>query len=1361
MKYFAFLIFLLGSELALQAQSGQYQFAHLDINNGLSHNNVTCFFKDRKGFLWIGTPSGLNRFDGYTVKKYFSDLQDSASLKGNGILAIYELPGEKMMVITSDGGISVYDPQLDHFLNELPQPMKDAGILTDLDQVVHDAQGNYGFIPRRGGIYWYTNSGAGWIKPDSSNENSIKPSPIRNFIQSKDGSYWLIHADGWLEQIEIKGTSHKVIYRTDRLRTGDEDSNFKILEDLDGDLWICRMSANGGIYLVDRKTKTFTAINKDSKGWQLSSNLVSGGIVDSYNQVWVGTDHGGVNIIYKKKKSVQTVMHHDEDFHSLGQNSITAIYRDDQDIIWIGTFKRGVSYYHEKLIRFPLFQHSLFEPNSLPFNDVNRFVEDKKGNLWIGTNGGGLIYFDRTTNRFQQYRHDPQNANSLSSDVIVSLAIDAQGILWIGTYFGGLNSFDGKRFTRYVPDARSSSQSGRSIWEIFEDSQKQLWIGTLDAGLYTLDRKTGVFTRHEVSSPYISSILEDREGNLWIGTVLGIDVWMKKTGRFVHYGNEKGNKNSLSNNSILDMREDKQGRIWIATQGGLNLFQKHNQTFKVIREADGLPSNAILTLLVDNHGNLWMSTANGISNIIFTKTATDSLAYVLKNYDEADGLQGKQFNENAALKTSQGELIFGGANGFNIFKPEELKLNQVPPNVVLTDFQLFNKSIRAGEAMDNTVILTKSISESNKVILASDQNVFSIEFAALNFLHAEKNKYKYQLEGFNKDWLTTDARARRITFTNLDPGDYTFRVKAANNDGVWNEQGASLKIKVLPPFWKTKTAFAFYFVFILTALFITRRLIQQRERMKFVIRQERQEAVRMHQLDMMKIKFFTNVSHEFRTPLSLIIAPLEKLLRQTNDEEQQKQFQLIQRNAKRLLNLVNQLLDFRKMEVQELKFNPSEGDIIAFLSETVSSFNDLSEKKHIRLEFKSSVSSLETFFDKDKLEKIVLNLLSNAFKFTHENGEVFVDVEITSEADQHYLILRVKDSGIGIPKEKQDRIFERFFQNDLPESMVNQGSGIGLSITKEFVRIHGGTIRVESEPGAGSCFIVVLPIREILNVVTQPAAPEPVREPSIHEAVIYQDHSKPLLLLVEDNEDFRFYLKDNLSQTYHVMEAKDGLEGWIKILEHLPDLIVSDVMMPHLNGIELTRKVKTDQRVSHIPIILLTARTAEEQKLEGFEAGSDEYLTKPFNFEILLSRIRHLIEQREKFQKAFPKQVGVKASELNITSLDEKFIKDAIKCVEDNIESPDFSVEDLSRHLAISRAHLYKKIHALTGKSPLEFMRTIRLQQAAQFLEKSQLTVAEVAYKVGFNNPKYFAKYFKEQYGVLPSVYSGSRKLKN
>jgi signal transduction histidine kinase/ligand-binding sensor domain-containing protein/DNA-binding response OmpR family regulator len=1360
------------------AQAEQYKFKHLNINDGLSHSEITSIFKDSRGFIWIGTAAGLNRFDGYNVKKFTHDPRDTTSLIDNTIIQVCETP-EGLLAVVTAAGLTLYDSRTEKFVRYLDDFYRKYRVREgSLANIVKDRAGYFWFVepfriirfdPFKNSTLFMTN-----IQGDSS---TISPESIASFATDTLGNSWIIHRDGVLEKIASTPGSISVSLRNSYLSTlnGKKSFGYFMMADTEGDLWLAALDDNQGIYYFSTKKNRFEHFTNKSGRAMLNTNLIGGIVQDNDGKIWVGTDHGGVNIIDKKDFSVRYVYHRDEDDKTLAQNTIKTMYRDDQGIIWIGTYKRGVSYYHEGIYRFDVYKHYSLSPSSLPYADVNRFVEDEDGNLWIGTNGGGLIYYDRINGKFRQYRNDPADPGSISSDVIVSLCIDSEKKLWIGTFYEGLNMFDGTKFTRYKHDIDDpTSLSGRSVWEILEDSRKNLWIGTLDGGVSLFERDKNKFRRLKVGGPnaiqstYIAAITEDKNGNIWFGTSVGIDVLLRKTGQFEHFSYSTSNHNSLSNNSVLDIEEDSKGRIWVGTREGLNLFDPRTKTFRSFWPEQGLPHNTVLTILEDNNGNIWMSSPNGLTQMRTSTEANGEIKLSFNYFTEPDGLQGLQFNENAAYKTRNGELIFGGPYGFNIFDSDDLKETPNRPKVVFTDFQLYQKSIGIGEEIDGRVILSQSITEADEIVLPPNKNFFSIEFSALNYLHPEKNKYEYRLEGLNTGWLPVDQGMHKIAFTSLSHGDYLLRVRAANEEGIWSEHEASLKLTVLPPFWKTNTAFLIYGILLVGVLYLARKLIQQREQMKFAIEQERQEAIRMHELDMMKIKFFTNVSHEFRTPLTLILTPLEKLIRQGKDEDLKNQHQLIHRNAKRLLNLVNQLLDFRKMEVQEIRFNPSEGDILAFIREAVYSFSDLSEKKSIKLEFRSSIESLETIFDPDKLEKILFNLLSNAFKFTPEHGKVTVTTDVENANGSKVLRVDVCDTGIGIPADKHTKIFKRFFQNDLPQRMVNQGSGIGLSITKEFVKIHGGKIRVESEPGKGSCFSVLLPVKEVFKTLPESSAghhnghavPASMVVPEVADvrAVDPDGSRKHLLLLVEDSDDFRVYLKDNLKLYYTIVEARNGQEGWRETLSRQPDLIVSDIMMPEMNGIDLCRKIKTDERVSHIPVILLTARSSEEQKLEGFETGADEYISKPFNFEILESRIRNLIQQREKSHKIFRKTLDVKASELNITPLDTKFIENALKCVELNISSPDFSVEHLGRELGISRAYLYKKILALTGKSPLEFIRTIRLQHAAQLLAKSQLTVSEIAYKVGFNNPKYFTKYFKEEFNILPSNYAATKK---
>ncbi|GAA3912297.1 response regulator [Chitinophaga oryziterrae] len=1334
--------------LLLQAQTSQsqYQFTRIDIAQGLSANQVNTILKDSQGFMWFGTMSGLNRYDGYTFKVFRHDTRDTTSLSDNFITRLTEGP-DGLIWVTNRYGQNIYNPATGTFERHPGKIMKQWGIPGDsINNIMKDSRGNFWFIVPDSGLYCYYPSVKHATRVPHVEHNIYTPSTnaIACMVQDKNKTIWILHTDGMLDMMD---ETYRQVFPYSHMPAQPGSSplqNYEMIADTDGDLWIFSNSDVQGVYSFNTK-KGFTHYDQNSSPLKLNNNIVRGVVQDNQGLIWVGTDHGGVNVIDKKHQSIEYLVNNSENPKSLGQNSINALYRDNSGIIWIGTYKRGLSYYHENIVKFPLFQHQVYAANSLPYDDVNRFAEDASHNLWIGTNGGGLIYYDRTHNTYKQYLHDAANANSPSGNVIVSLWIDHNQKLWIGSYFGGLDCFDGQHFTHYRHDpANPSSLSDNSVWEIFEDSKHQLWIGTLSGGLDLLNPATGVFQHFQKGQPnsirsaYISALLEDKQGNLWIGTSDGIDV-RDPQGRFTHYDS---GPDKISNRNVICLFEDSRGMIWIGTHEGLNQFDPHTKKFRTFRREDGLPDNTVLNILEDNDHTLWMSTANGLSNL--NKNT-------FKNYDESDGLQGREFNENAALKTSKGELIFGGGNGFNLFYPHNIAVNHNVPPVVFTDFQIFNNSMQPGEIINGRKLLSQSISTTKEITLKYKENVFSISFAALNFFHPEKNRYMYMLEGFNHEWLTTEGQLRMATYTNLDPGDYIFRVKASNNDGIWTQQPLELHIKILPPFWRTPLAFLIYVLLTLAALWLARRLILERERLRSRIEQERQEAQRMHELDALKIRFFTNISHEFRTPLSLIITPLEKIIKKDLESGLQQQLVLVQRNARRLLNLVNQLLDFRKMEVQEIKLYPVQGDIVPFIQELTTSFSDLSEKKQIHLDFHSNVSTLSMSYDPDKIEKIIFNLLSNAFKFTPEHGNISVDLQLQNPKQ---LAIMVKDNGIGIPEEKQERIFERFFQHDIPGSLVNQGSGIGLSITREFVKLHGGSISVDSTPGMGSCFTILLPVDNQLLVTDPIKASIMVAKPAPAPIPVYTG-KKPVVLLIEDNEDFRFYLKDNLGLYYHIIDAPNGLAGWNILQNTIPNLVVSDVSMPEMDGLELCRRIRQQPRIAHLPVILLTARAAEEDQLEALDNGATDYITKPFNFEMLLSRIRNIITQQISLKNTFKQHIDAHPEEIAISSQDEVFIQNALRIVEKNISNPDFSVEELSRELHMSRVSAYKKLLQLTGKPPIEFIRSIRLKRAAQLLEKSQMTIAEVAYEVGFNNPKYFSKYFKLEYKVLPSAYRG------
>ncbi|AYD47294.1 hybrid sensor histidine kinase/response regulator transcription factor [Arachidicoccus soli] len=1356
------------SSFQVFGQGEYFNFSRLNTSNGLSNNQVNAILKDSDGFLWFGTSSGLDRYDGSSFKIFRKKTDDSTSLCDNSISTLFPLPDGNIWVVTR-GEPCIYEENKEKFNSNYNSYLNSLHLAAgNISKIVQGHDGRYWFLYDDHSLYLYSEKNK---KTNRFTQQPIfKPdAKISALGETRDGKLWLVYQNGFLQEYDIK--SDKIISSSNALQKINKGNiPYELLVDREGDVWVWYYVY--GVYFFHPQNGSIRQFNENTSPNRLKSNIVSGIVQDENGLIWVATDHGGITLINKKKNFQTSFLLNDpDDSKSLTQNSIVKIYKDDNGNIWLGTYKQGVNYLNSNVVQFPLYHHQESNTNSLPYDDVNKFVEDKSGNIWIGTNGGGLIYFNRKNNSFKQYLHNSKDNNSLSSNVIISLCIDHEGILWIGTYFGGLNSFDGKRFTHYKHNnSIPSSLADDNIWDIFEDHDYNLWIGTLGGGLDRFDRNINGFehfpfvqgAKNGPPSDFVSKIIQDKQDNLWIGTDDGVVVFSKGKNKWLVYQHSK-EKNSLSNNNIISLLEDGKGRIWIGTREGLNLFNAQTNGFQAFTTSDGLPDNMIMNILEDRNQTLWISTPNGLCNAI-PKKNKNGLAISVIDYDETNNLQNQEFNNNAALTLRDGKLMFGGPSGFNIIDPSAIKMSVYQPKIVFTELKILNKVISPGEKIDGRVLLPASLLKLKGIDLKYMENVFSISFASLNYTHSSRERYAYMLEGFNADWLYTDGLQRAATYTNLDPGHYLFKIKALKSDGSWSSV-KSLEIIIEPPFWRTSLAYFIYVLIIAGILLLIRRITLDRIHMRYEVAHQRREAERIHSLDQLKTKFFTNVSHEFRTPLSLVIAPLDKIIKQTTDQEQKMQLSLVQRNAKRLLNLVNQLLDFRKMEVQEIKLHPAIGDIIGFCKDISQSFMDIAEKKRIQFSFSSNVDNLEIYFDKDKIEKILFNLLSNAFKYTHDNGIVSIDLMYKSLNDDDTngtLAIKVQDSGIGIPADKQERVFERFFQTEIPATIVNQGTGIGLAITKEFVKLHNGTISLKSELEKGTCFTVLLPAKKIfeppVRVVVNPIMLNEVEQ--IDSNIEAKNSKKKKILIVEDNEDLRFYLKDNLKGQYHIEEACNGKEGWEKIKICYPDLIVSDIMMPLMDGVELVTKIKSETLTAHIPVILLTAMGSEEKELEGLKAGANDYVTKPFTFEILESRISNLIAQQKLLQKRFQKQIEVNPSEITISSVDEKFMQQALEVVEKHMDDPDFSVENFSQEMCMSRVTLYRKILSITAKTPVEFIRVIRLKRAAKLLTKSGMSIAEIAYDVGFNNPKIFSKCFKEEFKITPSQYAADQKDK-
>lgn len=811
---------------------------------------------------------------------------------------------------------------------------------------------------------------------------------------------------------------------------------------------------------------------------------------------------------------------------------------------------------------------------------------------------------------------------------------------------------------------------------------------------------------------------------------------------------------------VLSIYADHLDRIWVSIWGeGLYLYNSKQQKFEQYGEEHLLSNNIVYKILEDNSGKLWLSTNKGISVFDLDKKK-------FKNFTYRNGIQNTSFGTGSGIRTTSGEIYFGGLDGFNYFNPVNLFQNTKTPSLVITGLKINNKHVVPNEKSE----IKEEISVAKEINLSYKQN-FSLDFVALNYTAPHENQYSYILEGFDKEWQNVGA-VTTASYTNLDPGKYVFRLKVRSEDNSWQTPEKTIMVFVNPPFWRTYYAYLAFALFLIISFWLMRRraiqrlknkfeLEQERLKAKLIIEKERSEAERKMELEQLKIKFLTNLSHELKTPLTLILNPVENLLSNEKSEEKLAILTLINRNSKRLLNLVNQLLDFRKMEENELKLNLVQEDFVSFCKEVFDSFSYISTQKNIKLDFQTNAQTYLTLLDKDKLERILINLLSNAMKFTAQHGNIFCHIEIE---DNEGVKLIVGDSGIGIPTTMQTEIFERFFQVNNTAAILNQGSGIGLSIAQEFIKLHGGTIVLESEENMGSIFTIHFPFIRINQPEIHQEISEKLRagsdftyiDKSSNDKIVI---SKPTVLVVDDSDDLRLYLKESLKATYRVIEAADGKQAWQKTLSMHPEIIISDVNMPNMDGVELVKKLKADNRTKHIPVILLTVLGDESQQLQGLEAGANDYLTKPFNFSLLNIKIMNLLELNSSFKSTYSKYINIETPAIEIISEDEKFLLSIGKYIDFHITDSDLSIEELSQQMCMSRSTLYNKILSLTGETPVEYVRSVKLTKALMLLEKSDMKISQIAYEVGFSSPNYFSRAFKAKYQISPTDFIKQQKL--
>ena len=1330
---------LLLSSWMVVAQS--YQFKHLEVSDGLSNNSVNTICKDRDGFMWFGTTTGLNRYDGYTFKIYQHAENDPGSLPDNYITDIVEMPDGRFWVNTGRGYV-LFDKEQDCFITDVTGFMKNLESGGVPEQVFVDREGNTCLSVAGEGCYRYKEGGKRLFF--SYVEHSLPEHGVTQIAECSDGLL-LIYNTGLLVCLDRATLAIK--WKSDEIKKyipAGKTIEFSLFVDRDNCIWAYSLM---GIWAYDCGTKSWrtdlTAI------WSSRPDVIIHAVAqDIEGRIWVGKDYDGIDVLEKETGKVTSLVAHDDNGRSLPHNTIYDLYADRDGIMWVGTYKKGVSYYSESIFKFNMYE----------WGDITCIEQADENRLWLGTNDHGILLWNRSTGKAEPFWRD---AEGQLPNPVVSMLKSKDGKLWVGTFNGGLYCMDGSRVRSYK-EGVGNTLASNNVWALVEDDKGRIWIASLGGGLQCLEPVSGTFETYTSSN---SALLENNvtslcwvdNNTLFFGTAnQGVGMMDMRTREIKKIQGQSGNV-KLSNDAVNHVYKDSRGLVWIATREGLNVYDTRRHVFLDLSSVAEAKGNFIAAITEDQERNMWVSTSRKVIRVTVASDGKGSYLFDSRAYNSEDGLQNCDFNQRSIKTLHNGIIAIGGLYGVNVFAPDHIRYNKMLPNVMFTGLSLFDEAVKVGQSYGGRVLIEKELNDVENVEFDYKQNIFSVSFASDNYNLPEKTQYMYKLEGFNNDWLTLPLGVHNVTFTNLAPGKYVLRVKAINSDGYVGIKEATLGIVVNPPFWMSWWAYLLYAVGLVIVLFLARYRMLKREREKFHLQQIENEVAKNEEINNMKFRFFTNVSHELRTPLTLIISPLEGMLKETTDELQSTRLQLMYRNAQRLLHLVNQLLDFRKGEMSTHQLSLSEGDIISYVHSVCNSFLLMADKKHIQFSFFSGIDTFSMAFDADKVGKIVMNLLSNAFKFTPEGGRVTVMIEHVAGTPD-ILEIKIADTGIGISDVDKEHIFERFYQAGHKGVEETTGNGIGLSLVRDFVTLHEGEVKVFDNIGMGSVFVIQFPVKHVETQVQlpeetgMPAGDEEDKEMKEEAREEMERKNFPLLLIVDDNEDFRIFMRYSLELQYRVKLAVNGKEAWEMMQEELPDLVISDVMMPQMDGNELCRLIKQDKRTAHIPVILLTARQNTEANLEGLQTGADDYVTKPFNMTILVLRIRKLIEL-SRYHRVTQGMIDPAPSEIVITSLDEKLIEKAIKYVEDNMSRTELSVEELSRELGMSRVHLYKKLLQITGKTPIEFIRVIRLKRAAQLLRESQLHVSEVAFEVGFNNPKYFSRYFKDEFGVLPSVY--------
>lgn len=1363
LSLFIFLFLKLSLCQALPAHSS-LTFYRLGIHDGLSNNQVNSVFKDSKGYIWLGTQSGLDRFDGFRFSNFFSKTGDKSALLNDVVNDIQEDIETNLWLKTS-AGYCRFNRDKGDFDTQLSSWMRARGMKGVPYFVKIDRQKNMWLAVRKQGIYYYdVRKGTAFLFSQQGKGRNVIRETVVTDVAEDNGCAVLVFDNGTL--VKADGRKHRVCWVNKDLKKKNKSKflDYSIFIDNARNLWLTYAGKTTVWSAAEHHWYDSVDAFLTSQGYQLRvKNIIVKCLKnDKYGRLWLATDHDGLLNLDPTDHHLTVYQYDSNQPESLPDNTIMSICFDNLGGLWLGSYKNGAAYCSPNNSRFRL----------IALGDICSVVEDQRGNLWCGTNDKGIIVYNPATGITHSFR---SNQTGLGSDVVVSSTIGKDGSLWFGAFNGGLTCYKGGQFKAYRASERKEGLANDNVWALKTEENGNIVIATLGGGLQLLNPQTGHFTTYnihnsQILSDFISSLSFDLTGNIIMGHAQEyslLDVRTHKVKKFVRPHSGK----LLSVSSVNQVFVDSRGLVWNAGSSGLSVYNPQTDSIVNVPLFGDRKAGAAYAVIEDLSHAMWVTTDQGVSHLTVRKD-DGRWNFFITDYSDVDGLQRRQFNCRAILLCRNGAIVVGGQDGINILTPQsDLKL-VLSSKALFSGLLVFNQPVRVGDDYNGHVILKEELHDGGELRLNHDENAFTIQLSSNIVSIPNRSRFLYRLKGFDDKWLQTADGQPAVTFTNLSSGSYTLEVKVVNADGTQSREVSRLKIYVRPPFYLSAWAMICYVVLLVVLFYYVNRALIKRSNDKLRLAQVTREAEQARHLDKMKLDFFANISHELRTPLSLILSPLSVLISQEKDETKRTKLQLISRNATRLLGLVNQLLDFRKIDEDCQQMKLVTGDVVAFIHEICNTFQQLMGPR-ISLTFYASTNSLMMSFDDDKLRKIMDNLLSNAYKFTPNGGRIDVSLRVVSQHEngqdgEKQLEIKVSDTGSGIDDEAKKHVFERFYQAPHTDEIAASGSGIGLSLVKKFVEMHGGTISVSDNPGGGTVFICLIPIcnhvevpllkhcSDTMQQVERQAASSVVdMQPAAEDAPVSasckaENGQKYELLIVDDSEDFLEFMAEVLSHKFHVRVAHDGKEALMRVEEHRPDVILSDVMMPEMDGNALCRALKENRNTCDIPFIMLTARVAEAHRMESLELGADDYITKPFSMDLLDLRISNLIKWHHG-----PKNnlIEPKIKQVEITSMDEEMVRNATTYVEDNLDNTDISVETLSASLGMSRVQLYKRLLSVTGLTPSEFIRNIRLRHAEVLLRQSQRSVSEIAYQVGFNNPRYFSRYFADMYGVTPSQY--------